>query len=654
MHGNDFASLFSAVFSKIGLFSLWATFLAGAILRWVAHARVRAQVRFLAAYDHSLLTLKDTPSLSKSQLREKSESSFRSYYSTGAGQRLLRSVDRFLGGEATSWQIIDRVVNLAFDKRGGAAQERARYVLSSTQSMTRFFKIFSLGAFHRLGAATPALLVLLGAMGTYTGFLTALPELNPRDIADTAALSSTLAAVLARMGVHTGYAILGTLLAAAAIVVNAIWDAERTFQAATNRLAHVVEFLESIEHSGTVTGLTEATESAEGAKLRGQRNYRATASLPQANEIEENTNLETAPEVPGNLATSYATPAAAESPTTRRPRAEVMKAEADWGPLPPSAVPSRRQKPIRVEAAEAPKLEDSFPSDDDLVLSHAAPEISQQVGETPHAQEPVRAPRSAVSTPLPIAVPDPLPPFEEQVPLPPVPEKFPGQDEVRSDFQFPDTALPTDWDEQIRGLKTQLNAMEQNPNQPVSPMAPEYPAPEVPFDEIQEKTIVGTPQLLTALPAPTELESPTEAELIAMMVPKEWATQRPADHLPHVSALDHDINEAPVRPELRAVPAPVNPVSSPRVEQATPVLSPRPAAVVEAPAAKGLSAADQDRLAILGHRMDKISLYLSKAGEDLKEEIISQEMFDDETNRWRHEIDTLNKEISALTAKIAA
>ena len=62
-------------------------------------------------------------------------------------------------------------------------------------------------------------------------------------------------------------------------------------------------------------------------------------------------------------------------------------------------------------------------------------------------------------------------------------------------------------------------------------------------------------------------------------------------------------------------------------------------------AGRAMSAVDQDRLAILGHRMDKVSLYLSKASEDLKEGIISQEMYEDETNRWRHEVENLTKEI---------
>lgn len=666
---GDFPSVVSALFSKAGVFFLWATFFGGAILRWLANARVKGQIRFLNSYDRALLSLKDTPSLSQSELREKSESHFRTYYPAKGGGRLLRSLDRVLGGEATSWSIIDRVVSLAFDPRSGSFNERARYTLASIESLTHFFRFFSLGAFHRIGAATPALLLILGALGTYAGFLHALPFLSPSDISDVRALTTALQDTLARMSSYAGYSILGSLLAFASVLTNAIWDAERSFQSAVHRLAHIVEFLGGLERSNAGLGLAENAGQARPRET-GQgglppRRKAALKSVPSPKVADEEVAEVSAP-APNDL--ESAVPETAEkTPVTRRPRSEVVKAEADWGPLPLSAVPSPKKKPIRVEAADVPKPETER-SDDDIVAEEISPEIAHQ---------PVRhsgsSPAAVTETPPPAPAPVPVPEVVA-APMAPAPvaapqtaATSPAKEETAA-FSFPETALPSDWEEQIRGLKTQAQSPAARPTEAPAPAPEVPPAPplplEAPYDEGLEKTIVGVPQLVETrtetpaaplqpdfsavtppAPAPEPHDSPTEAELLAMMVPKEWATQRPADAMAKTIPDDFEIPAAPVTP----APAP-RPVVAPAA--AAPVApAPAPAPV---PAKPALTAAEADRLAILEHRMSKVSLYLSKAAEDLKEGIISQEMYDDETSRWHQEVETLNKELLALSAKKAA
>ena len=621
MNGNDFASVFSALFSKAGVFCLWTTFIVGGLLRWVANARVKGQVRFLSAYDRSLLSLKDTPSLSQSDLRDKSENYFRVYYPSKGGGRFLRTIDRLLGGETTSWTLIDRVVHMAFDHRGGAPVERARSVLASTDSFTHFLRFFSLGAFHRVGAATPALLLILGAIGTYTGFLTALPFLNPSDISDARALTTTLQDTLARMSSYAGYSILGSLLAFASVLANSIWDAERTYQSATNRLAHIVEFLSGLERSNAGQGISQngGVGGTSGSNAsRGRKSGLKSAPAPETFS-DESAEEETPAAATAQAEAEYAVPEPVEkSPVARRQRAEVVKAEADWGPLPLSAVPSPKKKPIRVEAADIPKPE-TVRSDDDVVAEEVTPEIS-----TP---QPLR--HTGESSPRNTA-PEPM--FEAEAPAP-TPASSPALAAAAvsapvtdSAFQFHENAFPSDWDDQIRGLKTQLDAMQPRPAEapapaPEIPVAPPVPQ-EIPYDENLERTIVGVPQLADTrheaaapmrpefvaaplAPLPEPHDSPTEAELLNMMVPKEWSTQRPADTMAKTIPDDFDMPAAPAPAPQRPMAAAPAPVSSIPL---APVAPPTPS----------LTAAEQDRLAILEHRMDKVLLYLSKAAEDLK------------------------------------
>ena len=203
------------------------------------------------------------------------------------------------------------------------------------------------------------------------------------------------------------------------------------------------------------------------------------------------------------------------------------------------------------------------------------------------------------------------------------------------DLHMPETALPADWEEQIRGM-TKPQAAAPAPVERAPEPAPLPENIQTPYDEILERTLTSIPAAKAA-PEPAPLsDSPTEAELLAMMVPKEWASQRPADGMPH-GMEDH---EAPPEVPMETQP-PVQEI-------------PRPQAAAPAAPDTQLSSAEQDRLAILNHRLDKVSLYLRKAKEDLAEGIISQEMYDDESARWNVELETLGKEISALSTKRAA
>jgi hypothetical protein len=127
----------------------------------------------------------------------------------------------------------------------------------------------------------------------------------------------------------------------------------------------------------------------------------------------------------------------------------------------------------------------------------------------------------------------------------------------------------------------------------------------------------------------------------------EWGSETP----PEPAQREEITQEVPLRPVAtpgagkpativrRAAPAPAAPTPS----------SPPSSALWSGSAAP--SAGDDDRLAVLRHRLSMVEQYLQKATLDFSKGTISEAMWQEETERWSLEREKLVRELAQLTAK---
>jgi hypothetical protein len=127
----------------------------------------------------------------------------------------------------------------------------------------------------------------------------------------------------------------------------------------------------------------------------------------------------------------------------------------------------------------------------------------------------------------------------------------------------------------------------------------------------------------------------------------EWGIETPPEPAPR----EEITQEVPLRPVAtpgagkpativrRAAPAPAAPTPP----------SPPSSALWSGSAAP--SAGDDDRLAVLRHRLSMVEQYLQKATLDFSQGTISEAMWQEETERWSLEREKLVRELAQLTAK---
>lgn len=318
--------------------------------------------------------------------------------------------------------------------------------------------------------------------------------------------------------------------------------------------------------------------------------------------------------------------------------------EEDWS----LAAPMKPQAPIGSSSTAHPAVTAGGVGGDDEGPS-TMPEFTlpKELGDVPSPLWP-----DALSAPITAPAPAPEPPLirEERTEWASSLEPLP----------VPPTA-PAIPEEPVREEVTLWNAT------PIVPApAPPEPRSAKPPEVKEEPTLwnpmpapVSTPAAAPAKPTVTvRRAASTPAATPSGENTGEWSLSGSHDLRAEAPAKEEITQEVPLRPVAASgagsgSPAVVRRPAPAPAEAPTPAPAPAPAADGNLwnTATPALTGGDDDRLAVLRHRLSMVEQYLQKATADFSQGAISEAMWQEETERWSLEREKLVRELAQLVAK---
>ncbi len=162
----------------------------------------------------------------------------------------------------------------------------------------------------------------------------------------------------------------------------------------------------------------------------------------------------------------------------------------------------------------------------------------------------------------------------------------------------------------------------------------------VAFSNLPKK---GQPEAAASAPAPIRAEQPSRTMAVA-----------PAPPPPEPKSAPEVIYAPPPAQPAASVSAPDNPFTEEELQGLGDVFEKMDAAFTELDAEAAPVPPEEDRLAVLRHRLAVLDSYLVKADEDKATGLMSEEMWKDETQAYRQEREHVEAQIRDIETKRAA